>query len=207
MRTHRTKLLILVALLGVWALIFGLRTPAGRPGGSAPPAAAPRAAAREAELPRLKLDLLEAPRPPYPGEAHNIFGSPPPPPPPPPAAVTRAGQTPAGAAAAPPPPPPPDPFVEEAKQLRFVGYLRSGETMTAFISRGPEIHSLAVGSVLQGRYRVRAVSDQEVVLASPQGDKEVRLPIAVAAGGPPGRPGAPPAPPVPPGGFSVPGVR
>ncbi|MFB3820115.1 MAG: hypothetical protein ACE147_20855, partial [Candidatus Methylomirabilales bacterium] len=102
----------------------------------------------------------------------------------------------------------PDPFVEEAKQLRFVGYLRSREGMTAFISRGPEIHSLAVGSLLQGRYRVRAVTEQEVILASPQGDKEVRLPMAVAAaGGHPPRPGAPPAPPVPPGGFSVPGVR
>ncbi|MFB3818709.1 MAG: hypothetical protein ACE147_13690, partial [Candidatus Methylomirabilales bacterium] len=74
MQTHRTKLLILAALLGVWALIFGLRMPAGPSGGSPPPAGAPRAAAREAPLPRLKLELLEAPRPPYPSEVHNIFG-------------------------------------------------------------------------------------------------------------------------------------
>jgi len=206
MAAQRKKLLILVALLGLWALIFGLRTPGGRaprPAAEAPP---PRLPAREAELPRLKLELLEAPRAPYPSEVQSIFGAPPAPPPPP--QLAGRGGGPGGTASAPPPPPPPpDPFMEEAKQLRFVGYLRAGSSMTAFITRGSEIHSMGAGGLLQGRYRVKAVTEQEVVLTSPQGDKEVRLPMTPAPAGAPPRPGAPPPPRVPPGGFSVPGVR
>ncbi len=152
-------------------------------------------------MPRLKAELLDLPRPPYPSEIHNIFGAPPPPPPPPPSAARPAGPV-GAAAAAPPPPPPPDPFVEEAKQLRFVGYLRTGSALTAFIVRGQEIHSLDVGNMLQGRYKVQAITEDEVVLASPQGDKQVRL--AIVPAGTAGRP-APPAPtPTPPRGFIPP---
>lgn len=177
MQTTRARLLLLLALLGVWILVFGLRSPGRRAGAPAAARGAPAAAAQPARaVPRLKRELIDLPRAAYPTEVHNIFAAPPTPPS---APVPASG----GPALAVPLPPPPDPFVEEAKQFRFVGYLKSGPSLTAFITRGQEIHSLGQGEVLLGRYRLQAVSENDVVLASPQGDKQVRLPLVPLGGG------------------------
>jgi hypothetical protein len=180
----RTQLLVLVALLGAWALVFALRTPAERrtPRPAASAAARPAAKPQHPSSSGLRLELLDAPRPPYPREVRNIFGTPPPPPPPPPPAKLPPVQ--AAPQVTAPAPPPPDPFVEEAKQFRFVGFLRSAGALTAFISRGQEIHSLQTGAVLHSRYRIQSISEEDVVLASLQGDKQVRLPIAAASAAP-----------------------
>jgi hypothetical protein len=186
-RSTQTKVLILVGLLGVWALVFVLRRPAESPVRSAPPQAGARpgrAAGAGSGIPRLKADLIKVPRAPYPSEVQNIFSSPPPPSPP----AQTAGV--AGPAAT-PPAPPLDPFQEEAKQLRYVGFLQAGNAATAFLVRGQEVHTVPVGGLVGGRFRVMEVRDDSVLLASPAGDKEIRLPLTAEAGVPPRAPGPP----------------
>ena len=185
MRSTRTKILILVGLLGVWALVFIVRRPAESPVRSGPTQAgarAARAAGAGSGIPRLKADLIKVPRAPYPSEVQNIFSSPPP------AAPPAKAAGPAGPAAT-PPAAPPDPFQEEAKQLRYVGFLQAGDTATAFLVRGQEVHTVPVGGLVGGRFRVMEVRDDSVLLASPAGDKEIRLSLTAETGVPPRGPG------------------
>jgi hypothetical protein len=119
-------------------------------------------------LTRLKKELLLLPPLAYSSEVQSIFGTPPPP------------SRPAGASGTPLPvaPPPPDPFQEEAKRLRYVGFLQAGDAAMAFIVQGSEVHTLEVGETLGGRFRVEAVTEDAVLLSSTSGDKQVRLPLA-----------------------------
>lgn len=179
MNSSRRKLLILVALLGVWGLLFAFRAgqdiPTRLP---APEKAMPTRtpAAQGGGLPRLKTGLLHLPLPAYPPEVQDIFGTQPPPRP------VEATATPAS-----PPPPPPDPFQEEAKRLRYVGFLRVGDTAMAFIAQGSEVHTLEVGATLGERFRLQAVTEDAILLSSPAGDKQVRLPLAAEVGPSPKR--------------------
>jgi len=180
MDPRKRNLIILIALIGAWGLIFAFRSPWGSAARSQPRpsvAIAPRTPpAQGGGLPRLKKELLALPHPAYPPEAHNLFGTPPPPPPPPQQIA---------AVAAPPPPPPPDPFQEESKRLRFVGFVQGGDKAMAFIIRGSEIFTVAVGSTFLERFRVQAVTEDAVLLSSVSGDKQVRLPLTgEAAPGP-----------------------
>lgn len=189
MDSQKRKILIVVALFGAWGLILALRSPWGtrtQPPARGPVAASPRSpAAQGSGVPRLKTELLAFPVPAYPPEAQSIFGTPPPPPPPP---SRQAGLTPAL-----PPPPPPDPFQEDARRLRYVGFLLSGDKATAFIVQGTDVHTVEVGATFLGRFRVQAVTEDAVLLASVAGDKQVRLPLAVGAGAaPPIAPGTSP---------------
>jgi hypothetical protein len=182
------KLTILVILVAVWAGIFFLRQPGEPPPRTGTPQAesrTPRAAARGGAAPKLRTDLLNVARAPYPADVQNIFSAPLPPPAPP---AQTAGP---GILAVAPAPPPPDPFQEEAKQLRYVGFLRSGSSNTAFIIRGQEVHTVPVGAMLGERFRVAEVQDDGVVLTSPTGDKQVRLSLAADSMGIPRAPGAP----------------
>ena len=188
MRSQQTKLLILVALLAVWALIFGFRSPWQSP--ASPPAPGPAAPARTPlakgpDIPRLKTDLLKLPPTTYTPETQSIFGSPPPPPPPPPRSAASAGPP------AVPPPPPPDPFQEEAKRLRYVGFMRRADRATAFIIQGQEVHTLDIGATLGNRFRVQAITEDAVLLTSPSGDKQVRLPLVATTAPGAAPPGAP----------------
>jgi hypothetical protein len=180
MDSRKRNLLILLTLFGIWGLIFAFRSPWGGSVKSQPRASvgtAPRTPpAQGGGLPRLKKELLALPHPAYPREVQNFFGTPPPPPPPP-------QQT----AAVAPPPPPPDPFQEEAKRLRFVGFVEGGDKAMAFISRGPEIFTVEVGSTFLERFRVQAVTEDDVLLTSVSGDKQVRLPLAGDAASAPKR--------------------
>jgi hypothetical protein len=179
MDSRKRNLIILIALIGAWGLIFAFRAPWGGSAKSQPRASvgtAPRTPpAQGGGLPRLKKELLALPHPAYPGEAQNFFGTPPPPPPP--------QQT----VAAAPQPPPPDPFQEEAKQLRFVGFVEGGDKAMAFIIRGSEIFTVEVGSTFLERFRVQAVTEDDVLLSSVSGDKQVRLPLAGEAASAPKR--------------------
>jgi hypothetical protein len=180
MDSQKRKFLILIALLGAWGLVYALRSPWGTPArpevrGSAP-ASGRTPAAQGGGVPRLKTELLRQPVPAYAPETHNIFGTPPPPP--------RPSQ--AAAAAAPPPLPPPDPFQEEAKRLRYVGFLQQGDRAMAFIVQGPVVHTVELGATLLGRFKVQAVMEDALLLSSPSGDKQVRLPLAVEVGAAPG---------------------
>lgn len=179
-----TKLLILAGLLLVWVLIFGFHSPWQSP--VSPPTSSPTAtsrtpAAKGVELARLKTDLLHVPQPAYTPETQSIFGTPPPPPPPPPPARPAVVATPPPVA----PPPPPDMFYEEAKRLRYVGFLRrADDKATAFIIQGQDVQTLEVGATLGGRYRVQAITEDAVMLTSPNGDKQVRIPIVALTGSP-----------------------
>jgi hypothetical protein len=184
MRSPKRNLYLLVALLVVWGLVFAFRSPrATEPrrevrAGTARPARAP--AAQGGGLPRLKTELLDLPRPAYPPAVQNIFGTPPPPPLPPQAAVQA------------PAPPPPDPFQEEGKRLRYVGFLEAGKAKLAFIVQGQEVHTVEVGATFSAQFRVQAITEDAVLLSSPDGEKQIRLPLAPDAGSrPPARPGAP----------------
>ena len=183
MDSQQRKLLILVALLGAWGLLFVFRAPWATPpkpavrGAAAP---ARKTAAQGGGLPRLKTELLHLPPAAYPPEAHNFFGTPSPAPGPSQAAVAPMPEGPAQ-------PPPPDPFQEEAKRLRYTGYLQAGDKMMAFIVQGPEVHTVEVGTTLLGRFRLQAVTEDAVLLSSITGDRQVRLPLAAEAGGAPKR--------------------
>jgi hypothetical protein len=177
--SQKRNLLILIALVGAWGLLLVFRSPAktptAPPGSGRPGTAARTPPAQGGGLTRLKTELLNLPQVAYTPEVQNIFGSPPPPPPPrPPEALP----------AAPPAPPPPDPFQEEAKRLRYVGFLQAGKTALAFIVSGAEVHTLEVGATLGGRFRVEAITEDAVVLTSFAGDKQVRLPLAAETGPP-----------------------
>jgi hypothetical protein len=183
MATKYKKPLLLIALLVAWGLIFGFHSPwqasvdAPAPGPTSTPAAAGRTpGAQGGGLPRLKTELLDLPTPKYVPETQSIFGAPPPPPPPPPRPAVAANPS----AAA---PPPPDPFYEEAKRLRYVGFLRRADDQaTAFIIQGQDVQTLEVGATLGGRFRVQAITEDAVLLTSPNGDKQVRIPIVALAG-------------------------
>jgi hypothetical protein len=176
LRVTRNKLIVLAALMGLWGVIA-----LGRPPSPAPPRdAAGSADAKDQRglsikagtLPRLKLELLATPHEPYVPAAVSLFSVPPPPPPPveavPPAAPLL--------------PPPPDPFVEAAKQLRFVGFFKSDATVAAIITQGTQLFIAAGGDTVAGRFRVVSVHEDTVTLTSPEGDKQVRLALAAAAG-------------------------
>lgn len=181
MDSQKRNLIILIALLGAWGLLLLFRTPWGPQTKAevrrAPAGPARRPTAQGAGLPRLKKELLQLPTPAFPAEVQNIFGSPPPPPAPVQAAVTVA---PTG-------PPPPDPFQEEAKRLRYVGFLQAGDVAMAFIVHGPEVHTVEVGATLLGRFRVQSVTEDAVLLSSVTGDKQVRLLLSPEAGAAPKR--------------------
>jgi hypothetical protein len=66
-----------------------------------------------------------------------------------------------------------------------VGFLQSGDKATAFIVQGTDVHTVEVGATFLGRFRVQAVTEDAVLLASVAGDKQVRLPLAVEAGAAP----------------------
>ena len=177
MRSLRGKVFILVALGLLWAVLFVTHRPGQPPArataqAGSKPARTP--AGRSGGLPRLKLEMLALPRAPYPTDEQNIFGTPPPPPPPRPLEAAQP--------ASPPPPPPPDPFQELVKQFRYVGFLRDGKAATAFIVQGQQVLTVAVGEVVAGRFQVTEVGEDFVVLASPTGDKQARLPLAGEAG-------------------------
>ncbi|HEX7549650.1 MAG TPA: hypothetical protein VF579_03660 [Candidatus Methylomirabilis sp.] len=181
MRSMRGKVIILVVLGLVWAVLFVARRPGQPPARAAlqpgsRPARTP--AGQGGGLPRLKLELLALPRAPYPMDAQNIFGAPPAPPSPPPSQSPRSTELAQPAAA----PPPPDPFQELVKQFRYVGFLRDGKAATAFIVQGQQVLTVAVGEVVAGRFQVMEVGEDFVVLASPAGDKQVRLPLTGEAG-------------------------
>jgi hypothetical protein len=66
--------------------------------------------------------------------------------------------------------------------------------LTAFIVQGPEVHTVPVGGMLSGRFRVAEVQEESVLLTSPSGDKQARLDLSAAAAAATGA-AAPPRPP------------
>ena len=178
LRATRNRLIVLAALLGLWLVIALGRSPSPAP----PHEAAGSAVVKEVRglsttsgaVPRLKAALI-TPHEPYVPAAVSLFSVPPPPPPP---AVVAAQP----AVPPPPSPPPPDPFLEAAKQLRFVGFLKSDTGTAAIVTQGTQLYIATRGDKVAERFRVVSVHEDTVTLASPEGDKQVRLALASAAG-------------------------
>jgi hypothetical protein len=194
MNRSRRNLILLAALLAVWGLVMVSRGPGSRPpippGSPSPnPSSTRMPRVQGGAVPRLKTELLQRSLSAYPEEVGGIFGSPPPPPPPPPVKVAAPPPPPA-APPAPPPPPPPDPFQEEAKRLRYLGFLQAGNTMTAFIARGSEVFTAEPGQTVAEHFRIKAITEEAVLLTDPSGEKQMRLPLAPSSGS-----GPPPGPP------------
>jgi hypothetical protein len=182
MRSVRGKVIILVVLGLVWAVLFVVRrpTPPARATAQAGSQPARTPAGRSGGFPRLKLEMLALPRAPYPTDEQDIFGTPSPSPSPSQASRSTELAQPAAA-----PPPPPDPFQELVKQFRYVGFLRDGKAATAFIVQGQQVLTVAIGEVVAGRFQVTEIGEDFIVLASPAGDKQARLPLAGEAGATP----------------------
>jgi hypothetical protein len=195
MSRSRRSLILLAALLGVWGWLVLFRTPSSGPpapaGSTLPRPSGTRTPRAQGDaVPRLKTELLQRGLSAYPPEVGSIFGAPPPPPPPPPPPVKVVAPPPPAAAAPPAPPPPPDPFQEEAKRLRYIGFVQAGNTLTAFIGRGPEVFSVEAGQTVADQFRIKAITEEAVLVTDPSGEKQIRLPLASSPGG-----GPPPGPP------------
>jgi hypothetical protein len=191
--TERKKLIALVCLVALWIGLILVQRHRGQDddgpssrasvlGGSATPATAVRTGLKEhTTMPRLKLVRLERVRPPYEPEVRNIFGSIEPS-----AAVPAVPAVPPVLAISPTLPPPPDPFFEEAKRLRFLGYAEAeGKTM-AFVADGSEVSIVPEKEVIRGQFLVKEIREDAVLVTSLDGIKEVRLALSPAPGvGPP----------------------
>lgn len=169
------------AILGVLILLWvGLLLARGVR--SAPPVSArqgpavPRTEARgvkgPAVLPRLRADLLQAPRAPLPESPKNLFAAVAERPPVPSVAAKPA------AAPAPPAPPPPDPFLEGLKAVKFLGFAREDGRMLAFLSRGGEFLIARETELFLNQYVVTRIGEDSIVLATPDGTREARLTLS-----------------------------
>ncbi len=178
MPTDKRKLIALFCLVVFWiALIFVQRhrgetdrptqgaaaLPATSTQREGPPAAPRRQTKERMEMPRLKLARIERVRPPYEPESRNIFASIEPSPPAP------------SALAAPSAPPPPDPFLEEAKRLRFLGFATAEGKMMAFVTYGGELLVIPETEVIGSQLRVKEVKEDGMLVTSLDGKKEIRL--------------------------------
>lgn len=136
-----------------------------------------RQAKKHAEIPRLKLNRIERARPPFDPEVRNIFGS-----------IDRSSlpsslpATPQ-ATAPPPTPPPPDPFREEAKEVRFLGYAEADGKPIAFVAYGDEALVVPETEVFGSRFRVKSVKEDSLILTSLDGAKEILLRLRPGSAG------------------------
>ena len=178
MSTHKRKLIVLFCLVAFWIaliLVQRHRAQADRPtqGAAALPAtstqregslAAPRRQTKgRMEMPRLKLARIERVRPPYEPEARNIFAS-----------IEPSLPLPS-ALSAPSAPPPPDPFLEEAKQLRFLGFATAEGKMMAFVAYGGELLVVPETEVIGSQLRIKEVKEDGILVTSLDGKREIRL--------------------------------
>ncbi len=193
MPRDRKKLIVLVCLVVFWiGLILVQRSQ--RQGvrstqvASAPqrtsarrgkPATPPRSQAKKRrEMPRLKVGRIERARPPFEREVRNLFAS-----------IQPSSGFPASprpkpqVAPTPPVPPPSDPFLEEAKRIRFLGYSEADGKPIVFLALGDEALVVPETGVFAGRFRVKEVKADAVILSSLDGAKEIRLELGPGSEG------------------------
>lgn len=118
-------------------------------------------------MPRLTLGPLNRVRPQYQHESHNIFAS-----------IDRSSlpsSLPEERKAVSSPPPPPDPFLVDAKKIQYLGYAKAGDLATAFLAVGKEVLVISETEVFGGRFRLKEVKDNSVIVSSLDGRREVRL--------------------------------
>lgn len=198
MPSDRKKLLVLVCLVVFWIGLMlmqrsqrqGLRSThvASARRGTSTQTRTPRSprqgqTKKRAAMPRLKLGRIERVRPPFEPEARNIFASietsPTLPSPSIPKPQAQAAPTPTA-------PPPPDPFLEEAKTIRYLGYAEVDGKAMAFVAYGSEAFVVPEKQVFGDKFRVKKVIEDTLILSSLDGTKEVRLDLSPGSGAPPG---------------------
>ncbi|MBI5167313.1 MAG: hypothetical protein HY998_06175 [candidate division NC10 bacterium] len=181
MTDKQKKLAILTGLLLLWLALILFRvglSQGGRPrlGSALLPGerlSGKPAAKRvdEVRIPPLKLHLFEDPLPRYRDNPRNIFAPLAFPGPPMPKEAK-------GPAVPPPPPPPPDPFLDEPKKLRFLGFARAEGEVFAFLATGNEIIVAKEHEVIKESYLIKEVKEDYILLSTPTGDKEVKLSLS-----------------------------
>lgn len=142
------------------------------------------AESRDADVARVRLDLLERGGGTLPGGGRNIFRAlydvgtkktliplplPPPPPPkmivaPPPVANTPQVIE-------------PTPLQREMATFTFLGFLKKDNKKTIFLSTGNEIFVVKKGDKLSGKYDVTAVTEEALTITSIQAGGEVVIPL------------------------------
>ncbi len=173
------------AAVGLWSAWIVLRNPASAQGGvelaktaARTPAPRPRAdAAPGAPAPRTAetrtTESRTTLRPKLDGEpgtdafAPRDWEPPPPPPPPPPPVM------------APPPPAPPPPPPPPVLPYRFVGLLddKGAVKPRVFLSIGDKLLIASAGDVLEGGFRLDAISAQELIFTHIQNNVTLRLDV------------------------------
>jgi hypothetical protein len=107
------------------------------------------------DLPELRLDLLDMPRPPYKGIRKNIFSPLKFPVPKPPEEEPGAGST-LGPL---PVVKPPSPLETFKASVRFIGFLEKEKDKTVFLTSGEDVFLLKRGDIIEGRFRVAEITD------------------------------------------------
>jgi hypothetical protein len=108
------------------------------------------------DLPELRLDLLDSPRPPYKGIKKNIFSPLKFPVPEPPK------EEPVAEPVLEPPPvvkPPPSPLETFKASITFIGFLEKEKDKTVFLTRGEDVFLVKRGDIIEGRFRVAEITD------------------------------------------------
>lgn len=139
----------------------------------------------EADVARVRLDLLERGVGTLPGGGRNIFHSlfaagskrtliplPPPPPPPPPERIVE--------------PPPvastpqviePTPLQREMATFTFLGFLKKDNRKTIFLSNDKEIFVVKKGDKISGKYDVTALTEEAITITSVSSGGEIVIPL------------------------------
>ncbi len=187
MTRDRKKWIVLACLVILWVALILVRrsqvrisrptrvssvsrgTPARRGG----PASRLQKQARErSKIPRLKLSLAERVRPPFEPEARNIF-----------ALIESSSALPAKPQVVTTPsiPPPPDPFVEEAKKVRFLGYAEADGKAMAFVVYQDEALVVPEAGSFGRLFQVKKVKEDVLILSSTDGTKEVQVKLGLGS--------------------------
>ncbi|MFQ5848655.1 MAG: hypothetical protein ACE5IQ_13415 [Candidatus Methylomirabilales bacterium] len=182
MSPDRKKLIVLVCLVIFWLGLILVRRPREQglqpsqeafvlqgPSAQRPGAATSRRRQlkKRVEMPQLKLSRIERVRPPFDPEVRNIFAS-----------IDRSSlrpPLPPGPHATAPTLPHPDPFLAEAKKLRFIGYAKAEGTVMAFVGYGSEVLVVPERQVFGGQFRIKEVQENTILVTSLDGTKEVVL--------------------------------
>lgn len=178
----RRQVILLAALLGVFAVVLAYQF-RGRPGrGVTTPGAPQKAGAGQASgdaslatVPDVKLAELKGARPEPVGTRRNLFREQAKAPAEPPRAaggftVGRPNATPR-----PPPGPPPPPPIT----LKFIGVVHvSGQAVAVFRSEGGDVLYGREGELLEGQYRVIRIGVESVDVSYADGRGRQRIPLS-----------------------------
>lgn len=191
MPTDRKKLIVLIGLVIFWIglilvqrsqqgpqSIHVARTPQGTSTKRTPRATPGRKQVKKrTDISHLKLGRIERVRPPFTPQVRNIF-----------ATIAPVPSTPRPTPqVAPALPPPPDPFLEEARTIRFLGFAEAEGRAMAFVGYGSEAFVVTEQEVFGSKFRVKQVEEDVLILSSLDGSKEVRLELGPGpATAPPG---------------------